>query len=215
MKATILHPEALNIPDTHRKTVYYGGDQEWYREEWPRKAGCGPTSAANITAYLAMTRPAMRPLYSREDTHIENFAEHMEEVFHYITPGHMGLNRLEMYTDGMEQFVGSRGVALQPHVFETVGNMCCERHSVEALGYFLMDGLACDCPIAFLNLTRGRVKNLQGWHWITITGVDMSDGHLYAMASDEGKEITIDLRLWYMTTRMRGGFIYFTNSKPA
>jgi hypothetical protein len=71
-------------------------------------------------------------------------------------------------------------------------------------------GLASDCPIAFLNLTKGRVKNIQGWHWITITSADMSDTHLSAYASDEGKQICFDLRLWYLSTRMRGGLIYFT-----
>jgi len=215
MKVSILHPEALNIPDTQHQKVYFGGDQEWYREDWHRMAGCGPTCAANVTAYLAMTRPELRALYSQEDTRREYFAEHMEEVFRFITPGSMGLNRLEAYTAGMDGFVGSRGLSLRAHVFETAGNMCCNREPVESLGQFLLEGLASDCPVAFLNLTRGRVKNLQGWHWITLTGAETEKGSLYAIASDEGKQITIDLRLWYLSTRMRGGLIYFTGAQTA
>ena len=95
-------------------------------------------------------------------------------------------------------------------MFEVHGNMHKSRPSVSELIEFVRAGLAADCPVAFLNLTRGRVKNLQAWHWITITSADLEEGSLMACASDEGKKNCFDLKLWYLSTRMRGGLVYFT-----
>lgn len=210
MTVSILHSDILTIREDNSETTHFGGDQEWYVDEWRRRAGCGPTCGANVTAYLALTRPAYRALYTGEDMRKSQFSAHMEQIYQYITPGSMGLNRVEMYTEGMASFAESRGLALQPHVFEAQGNMCKNRPSVDKLATFLSDGLAGDCPVSFLNLTKGRVKNLQSWHWITITGIESDANTLTAYASDEGKQIRFDMRLWYLTTRMRGGLIYFT-----
>lgn len=210
MIVSILRPEVLDIADENAKRIYFGGDQEWYADEWHRRAGCGPTCAANVTAYLSWTRPTLRALYAGEDMRKSLFSAHMEEMYRFVTPGNMGLNRAEMYTDGVAGFSESRGLSLQAHSFEVHGNMCKGRASVEALSEFVRTGLAADCPIAFLNLTKGRVKNIQAWHWITITSADISNTALLAYASDEGNQICFDLRLWYLSTRMRGGLIYFT-----
>ena len=36
---------------------------------------------------------------------------------------------------------------------------------------FVRLGLDQDCPVAFLNLSNGRLTNLDSWHWVTITGL--------------------------------------------
>lgn len=210
MTFSVLRPEVLNIYDETSGLTSFGGDQEWYADEWHRRAGCGPTCAANLTSYLALTCPELRALYAGEDMQKGAFSAHMEDVYKFVTPGGMGLNRLEMFTDGIEEFARSRGLSLRAHVFEVYGNMHRGRAEVRELADFVRAGLESDCPVAFLNLTKGRVKNLQGWHWVTVTGADMSDEHLTASASDEGKLIHFDLRLWYLSTRMRGGLVYFT-----
>ena len=210
MTASILHPEHLNIPDESTGKAYFGGFQEWYASEWNRMAGCGPTCAANVLTYLAFTRPALRSLYGYETMGLSDFKQHMEEVYRFVTPGNMGLNKVEMFTEGIERFAGSRGITLTSHVFDVPSNMTRNRPPVPELTAFVKAGLDSDCPIGFLNLTKGKVKNIQGWHWITITKADMDDNNLITCASDEGKEICFDLRLWYLSTRMRGGLAYFT-----
>ncbi len=212
MNASILRPDLMTITEEETRRTTFGGDQEWYADEWHRRAGCGPTCAANVAAYLAQTRPEMRALYAGEGMLKGQFSAHMEEMYKYVTPGNMGLNRVEMFTKGMEDFAKSRGVHLTAHVFDVHGNMHKSRPPVSELAEFVRAGLAADCPVAFLNLTKGRVKNLQGWHWITITSADLEDGSLTACASDEGRENCFDLKLWYLSTRMRGGLIYFTEN---
>lgn len=210
MTTTILQPDRLTIMEDAGDKGHFGGDQEWYAEEWQRMAGCGPTCAANVTTYLALTRPNLRALYAGDDMRRSQFAAHMTALYQYVTPGNMGLNRPEMFTQGVEAFAQSRGLNLAPHLFEVHGYLHKGRPSVDAMADFVQQGLSSDCPIAFLNLTKGRVKNIQGWHWITLVSAEMDERTLVATASDEGKQISFDLRLWYLSTRMRGGLIYFT-----
>lgn len=210
MLISISHPELLTISDENTNTSFFGADQEWYSAEWSRKAGCGPTCAANIMAYLALSRPELRSLYGYENMSHSNFTSHMEDIFRFVTPGPLGLNRVEMFSSGVTAYAESKGINLTPHVFEVQSNMLRNRPDVSQFINFTQTGLSSDCPLGFLNLTRGRVKNIQAWHWITITAADIGENSLIAYASDESKKISFDLRLWYQTTRMSGGLVYFT-----
>ena len=214
MDISISRPELLNIVDEKTATVSFGGNQEWYTQERPRRAGCGPTSAANILAYLAFTHPALRSLYGFESMTLASFAKYMEEIYEFVTPGNKGLNRTEMFTEGVSSFACSRGISLTPHVFDVASNMARSRASADELTEFVKAGLESDCPLGFLNLTKGRVKNLQSWHWITITAAQLGERSLIADASDEGQHRRFDLRLWYLSTRLPGGLVYFTYEKP-
>lgn len=212
MDISISRPQLFDIIDEKTTKVSFGGNQEWYTEERSRRAGCGPTCAANILAYLALTRPELKALYGFENMSLTAFAEHMEDVYKFVTPGNMGLNRTEMFTDGVAGFTSSRGISLTPHVFGVTSNMVRNRAPAAALAEFVKAGLASDCPIGFLNLTKGRVKNLQSWHWITIAAASIDEKSLIADASDEGIHRLFDLRLWYLSTRLPGGLVYFTSA---
>lgn len=207
---SISRPELLTVADLQTGQSFFGGAQEWYSFDWGRRAGCGPTCAANLTAYLALTRPELRALYSGERMDRDGFVRHMEEIYPFVKPGSMGLNRVELFSEGVTAFAASRGVKLTPHVFAVTGNRTVGRPTASALAEFVRDGLSADCPVGFLNLSRGREKNLQSWHWISLTSADIEADHLTAYASDEGLPREFNLRLWYLSTRLRGGVAYFT-----
>lgn len=211
MDISVSRPELFTIIDDKTSNVSFGGNQAWYAADWGRRAGCGPTSAANILAYLAFTRPALRALYGYKTMSLASFTAHMEEIFRFVTPGNMGLNRTEMFTEGVISYAHSRGISLTPHVFGVSSNMVRGRATAAALADFVQAGLNSDCPLGFLNLTKGRVKNLQSWHWITITAAQIEGTSLLADASDEGLHRRFDLRLWYLSTRLPGGLVYFTH----
>jgi len=210
MFVSVSHPEFLTVKDSLTLKSYFGGAQEWYSSEWGRRAGCGPTCAANILAYLALTHPALQALYSDKSMERTEFLRHMDEIFSFVTPGPMGLNRVELFADGVVAFAASRNVLLTPHVFAVTSKRKPNRPPVSALMEFVRAGFAADCPLGFLNLSRGRVKNLQNWHWISITSADIETDKLTAHASDEGIPRDFDLRLWYLSTQMSGGLVYFT-----
>lgn len=210
MVVSIANSEILTVTDPRTKLSTFGGAQEWYASQWQRKAGCGPTCAANLTAYLALTRPELRSLYRGEDCNRDAFLRHMNEVYPFVKPGLAGLNRVERFSEGVVAFAASRGISLTPHVCSVKSNRTPKRPGESELFAFVEAGLRADCPIAFLNLSRGNENKLQSWHWISITSANMEEDRLIACASDEGRLIEFDLLLWYLSTTMRGGLVYFT-----
>lgn len=208
MNITIKNPEYLNIKDENLQQIYFGGNQAWYTKAWSRKAGCGPTCAANITAYLAQRKEEYKKLYSEKNMDKKEFSMHMEKLFQYVTPGAMGVNSVTKFTDGLKQYLKEKEISLIPKVL-SVDPSSQKVRDAEELRAFVEGGLSADSPIAFLNLSKGAVCCLQGWHWITITGARTEGDTLIAEASDEGKKIEFDLRLWYLTTKMHGGLIYY------
>jgi hypothetical protein len=207
MTVSISKPELLTITDSLEQKSYFGADQEWYEKSWGKKAGCGPTCASNITAYLAQTRDCYKPLFMPFSMERKDFVLHMEELFRYITPGVMGVNHVDMFTEGLIRFAKDRGIDLKTKVF-SIEEPSREQRFPDKLKSFVLEGLEADCPLAFLNLSPGRESNIQPWHWITITGADFRENGLTATASDEGKAIQFDLLKWYLTTDKHGGLIY-------
>lgn len=208
MNISIKNPEILNIYSSAENKTYFGGDQDWYLKKWNKDSGCGPTSAANITAYLAFTREKFRRLYPGTSMERNEFASHMEEMFHYITPGPMGVNTLDKYIDGFMNYAKEKEVEITP--FSLSVDLCnFKKREVKKLQDFVEEALAKDCPIAFLNLSKGAETRLQGWHWITITHVKIEGDDIIATASDEGIQREFSLKLWYLTTKMHGGLIFF------
>jgi hypothetical protein len=85
-----------------------------------------------------------------------------------------------------------------------------QREASPMIADFVADGLSSDCPISFLALSNVKEKKLQNWNWIKITSAEIDNTEVIVHASDEGHEIVFDLQLWYKTTNLSGGLVYFT-----
>lgn len=206
MVYSIKNPELFKLKSINGYTSF-GGNQDWYSKNWHQRAGCGPTSAANITSYLAHVDPSKSMLYSQKDLSISSFTKHMDELFNYVTPGSMGVNHIDMFTKGVKAFADNNNTDL------TINTLSVERSSrksrdINDLIDFTKKGLSSNSPIAFLALSRGKEHRLQNWHWITITSVDINEDQVIATASDEGHPRQFNLSLWYLTTKMHGGLVY-------
>lgn len=201
----------LEIADENGER-HYGADQEWFSALLRRKAGCGPTTAAEQMAYLAHTRADMAPLCPLPALERKPFTAYMDAVWEFVTPGFHGLNTIEKYSDGVRAFARSRKVKV--HTQELAVPKDAEKRAPLAdCVAFLRAGLESGCPVAFLNLDNGQVKNLDYWHWVLITGLILDGEKITAMVADGGKQVEIDLALWYATTTDRGGFVYLTAEK--
>lgn len=207
MRYSIQQPELFDIKDKNSPFVSFGGDQAWYAKFWNRKSGCGPTSASNITAYLGMTKPDYRKLYTQSTLYKQDFIEHMEILFKYITPGLGGVNHVTKFTTGLKRFIEHSKLNVAIHTFSVEGKENANR-DVNALRDFVTEALRNDCPIAFLNLSNGHESILQSWHWITIISADIEPNSIMATASDEGEVRTFDLQKWFTSTPMHGGLVY-------
>lgn len=156
-RISLQHPEYLEITGPGG-AVTRGADQEWFPEGWQRMAGCGPTAAAVVFAYLARAHAALAPLCPGDVSGRREFTALMCRVWDYVTPRHHGLNKPELMQRGMEAYAGARGIALSPARLEIPAART-KRPEYAAVARFVRDSLERECPVAFLNLHNGKVKD--------------------------------------------------------
>lgn len=194
--------------DEGSQKIIYGYDQEWYSTQWQRKSGCGPTAASGIMYYLNHTRSVVEV---GRNISKEKFLPLMEEVWEYVTPTERGIPTTKMFYEAVLVYAKSKGMKLKYDFCDLPGDISLRPKLLEIL-FFLDKALTNDAPIAFLNLSSGEEKNLESWHWVIIVSLEYSEDGRSAFVNilDSGMIKKIDLVLWYNTTTLGGGFVYFT-----
>lgn len=202
MSHSLTRPEVLTLIGPGGET-YRGGDQEWYPDLWQRRAGCGPTTAAALLAYLSQTRPALAPLRPLAGGTRTGFAQYMQALWPYVTPGARGLDKPESLVLGCRSFALSRGCRLEGEILK-IPRRREDRPTPAACRDFLLRALDNDCPVAFLNYSNGALPNLDSWHWVPLIALTEGEEVLLCTVLDEGEEKVIDLALWQETTLLGG-----------
>lgn len=202
MSHSLTRPEVLTLIGPGGET-YRGGDQEWYPDLWQRRAGCGPTTAAALLAYLSQTRPALAPLRPLAGGTRTGFAQYMQALWPYVTPGARGLDKPESLVLGCRSFALSRGCRLEGEILK-IPRRREDRPTPAACRDFLLRALDNDCPVAFLNFSNGSLPNLDSWHWVPLIALTEGEEVLLCTILDEGAEKVIDLALWQETTLLGG-----------
>ena len=208
MKIELLHKNLFDIRDNDG--ISYGGSQDWYTKEWNQKAGCGPTAASNLVWYLSKTRESIKHLCTHDGSVRAGFSDIMSDMWGYVTPGSMGVNKVSMLAKGVVRYAAERGIGLRAETV-VIPRRAARRPPWQDILTYLGDVLSRDLPVAFLNLSKGELKNLDTWHWVTITAFDSKTG--IAEISDEGVCKEIDICLWCSTTKIGGGFAAFDIEK--
>ena len=206
---SISNPNLLRILDERTHKASYGCDQEWYPTEWQRLTGCGPSAACNIISYLNHGRSAS-DLEQRHMTKEDSLLL-MEEIWEYVTPTRKGIPTTKMFYEAILTYTKSKGLHVE-YRFCDVPEDKSIRPTLQEVLIFLEGALLKDTPIAFLNLCNGDEKDLERWHWVTIISLQCAEHGDSAFVNilDEGMVKKIDLALWYNTTTLGGGFVYFT-----
>lgn len=204
---SITHPELFIITDGNH--TWCGADQEWYQNNWQRRAGCGATTAAHLLSYLAEVRPEWEFLYPAHSREQADFLAFMNKLWDYVTPGSMGVNTLHKFTSGVTVYARKKGVSLSFHDLN-IPPAKTARPNIEKCAAFLRDAMEADRPVAFLNLSSGDVRGLDSWHWITIISMEeQADGPILCTAlNGSGQKLTVDFRLWLQTSKLGGGMVY-------
>ncbi len=200
MQKSILRTDGLDI--RVGSLIYHGANQDWYSAYWHRKAGCGPTTAANILRYMADRLDL--PVQSGQKEQMQKL---MEWTWDYVTPGLMGLNSTRLFEEGMDRLLEDINSPLRCQVLN-IDDEQGKRAQLHELEAFLGEGLGADSPVAFLNLDRGALQNLESWHWVTIIGIERSGESLWAICADNGRMLRLDMNRWLETTKRHGGFVY-------
>ena len=180
----------------------FAGNQEWYSTERKRLSGCGPTTCSAMMWYLAQTHAGCAPLSPFDGSDRQGFTRLMEDVWHYTTPGRMGLNSTERFATGAERYGAECGVPLKAHVLD-VPEYLCQRPSYEQVQNLLEWAFVRDLPVAFLNFSNGALHNLDNWHWVLLVALKGGSAQMY----DQGEDHMIRLEKWLRTTTLGGGFV--------
>ena len=201
---SIGNPSLIKILDEGAQTTYYGCNQEWYTTDWQRRAGCGPSAACNIVCYL--TRIGKRFNSKKK------WIAMMEESWKYVTPTRRGIPTTKLFCDSMLSYTEAKGLNVEYGCLDLPEDKFHRPPLEETVG-FITRALGKDAPVAFLNLCNGAEKNLDAWHWVTIISLfyDEDNGQAFINVLDEGLIKKVDLTLWYKTTTLGGGFVYFAN----
>ncbi|MFA7673728.1 MAG: hypothetical protein WCY62_07740 [Clostridia bacterium] len=207
MMISINEPKWLQLTDI-TGDILYGCSQEWFRTTWQRMSGCGPCTASNIVLYFQRS--------GRIQTHIAvdskpDFMRLMESVWKYVTPKYMGMHLVSQFYTGLNNYFKSINAELKCYTLDIPKHME-SRPLIPVIVDFIAAGLSADSPVAFLNLSNGTVKDLDEWHWVTVIAMETNQdtGDVYLEIYDDRKDIKINFTQWYASTKLGGGFIYYT-----
>jgi len=206
VKASLSNLDLFKIVDESTKETHLGGSQEWYGTEHQRRAGCGPCVAAVLVSY--MLRSKEPPEERKKILSKKEFVSLMEEMWNYVTPSDRGLPSTDLFYKYLLSYAKDKGLPVSRCAI-------CDMHSPSSRPLLLdvinfIDGaLNKDLPIAFLNLDSGKEDRLDEWHWAVITAIEHDARQAFVDVIDGGSLLRIDLALWYETTKLGGGFVFF------
>lgn len=213
MKNISLNTEYFKINEENSNKIYYGCSQEWYRNFWQRRAGCGPTTATNLIIYLMNSNKLNESNKSKYKYDKYNCILQMEEMWKYVTPTLKGVNTTKILYEGLYSFARDNKLAAEYKYIDIPSEKNIRPTLTEVLN-FISVSLEKNAPVAFLNLSNGDEKHLDNWHWVTIISLEFeneneNENRAVVEIVDEGRIKKIDFTLWYNTTILGGGLVSF------
>lgn len=198
-------PDSIRVID-EKGNSSYGCDQDWYGSFWQRMAGCGPSVASNLLLYLHHAGKIGLPLDVKNKAGCVGL---MEAVWHHVTPTTRGLYLITQFCEGVHSFTKTFGASVECMSLE-IPKKKDDRPSLGEIADFIEAGLESDCPVAFLNLSNGKIKALDEWHWVTIVSITRTQDNskVEALIYDADKSFTVDIKLWHEKTTLGGGMVY-------
>jgi hypothetical protein len=111
---------------------------------------------------------------------------------------------------GISAYTASKNLDILPEELD-IPKKKIYRPEFKNLLAFLAESLNNDMPIAFLSLDKGEEDLLDTWHWVTVLTLQFEEDGSAAFAdvADEGKLLHVDLKKWFDTTKIGGGFVRF------
>ncbi len=177
----VMDMKELSIPCIYDqgKLIGYGGNQEWFIDDWAKKAGCASVLGSNMYAYYL----------DMQNFELKDFLMIMEKMFAYMTPGYMGYPYLYKFARTFVKVMATEGCTLKP-VYQKRS-----KNYKQAITY-IINALNENYPIAMLILHH-RAKELEddNWHWICISGYQEKEYGYDLIFSDCGERRMIDARI--------------------
>ena len=195
--------EEYFVPIWDGKTLYYGGDQAWYSDEWKQYRGCAPVAVANVLAYLAINHYKYRKLYkygryynskfSHSFLKKSEFVKHMDETWNYVTPGVAGFWEMPFFVRGIIDMAKDRGVTITAHYASTKYNWRTYVATFDKVVQYVKNGLKKNSPVVLMMWFNDSIPEFQN-HWMTITKIDDN------RSSDGSGFVSVRISTWSSST---------------
>lgn len=135
---------------------YYGGDQDWFSDEWARRAGCASVCAADMACFYE----------HKLDISYPDFLELMTKMFKLNTPGIMGFPYFYKFAKNFKKYMKHIGLDVEP-IYQKIAE------SPEQGVHFVKTAIDQGHPIGMLILTHeAQILEEETWHWMCITGYE-------------------------------------------
>ena len=187
-----------------RGTCRIGPSQYWFVRKTQGINGCGPTTAAQVTQYLASAFPdTCAALYAHPQPPVKDeIISHMSAVRQHVRPGLMGLTDHKYFMQAVVDFAKSRGVSLRSQ------NISASHSAGVAYGFIRRTIDQGYMPALMILRNPHREIDDFTWHWMAVTGYDEVAGTIFI--STYAKEYELDFgHVWHQTGPYRANCVYF------
>lgn len=163
--------------------IGYGGDQDWFVDEWAQKAGCASVLGSNLYTYYCQ--------YLKMEK--QDFVKVMDTMYQIMTPTNHGYPFLYKFARSFCRFMQTQGMSFKP-IYKK------QARSYEEALSFVIQSIDDDAPVAMLILSH-RAKELEedNWHWICLSGYQQIDEKYRIIFSDCGQRREIDAHILFDT----------------
>lgn len=192
--------------DYFRIGASYGGNQDWFPDFMMKIGGCAALTACDSCIYLDLFGgiPGLYP-FDREHLTKKDYIRFGMLMKPYLRPRWSGVDRLEIYIDGLLTYLSDRGcsaIGLDPFY----GNSPAPE-AEKAVKKQIDRGLPVPCLL--LNHRKRSLKDYE-WHWFLLTGYEASEHQCLVKAVTYGGWQWLDLaEMWDTGYARRGGLILY------
>lgn len=190
----------------------YGGYQDWFRDPMMRIGGCAAAAACDSCIYFALYK-GIKGIYPMDifDLSKKDYIYFSRLMKPYLKPRWRGIDRLEIYMEGLGQYLHDRGN--QSIVMEGLSG----REDVSFAKRIAREQIDAGMPIPFLML-RHKDPALRDyvWHWFLLTGYEKSEENMLVKAVTYGFSQWLDFDdLWDTGYENKGGMVLYSLNENA
>lgn len=182
----------------------YGGNQDWLKDPMMKLGGCAALTVCDTSIYMALhqNKKNLYP-FDLEQLDKKAYIQFSKKMKPYLTPRFRGIDRLEIYLEGIEQYLKDAG----EKDLKAIGFS--GESKVEDAIKVVKKQLDMEIPIPYL-LLKHKKKGLDffTWHWFLLVGYEEYEEEMMVKVATYGAYHWLSLReLWDTGYKEKGGMI--------
>lgn len=189
----------------------YGGCQDWFWDPMMKGGGCAAVTACDSCIYFDLYKPELRQgntgfyPYDKERLSKEDYIRFSKVMKPYLRPRMSGIDRLELYIEGMGAYLQDRG--LYTVDMEAFSGEWDVKEAEKRVQEQLDSGFLIPC----LTLKHRNPKMKEYvWHWYLLTGYEAFEDNCLVKAVTYGEWEWLDFEeLWDTKEERKGGLVFY------